>query len=326
MRRLMISVVIALSGLLAASAAYTAVRSQSIEQRFPPTGDFIEVDGVRLHYLDLGDNSDRPAVVLVHGASSNLTDMRLALGERLAKRYRVILFDRPGFGWSAAGNGSDLSSPARQARLIGAALGSLGVGEHIMVGHSWAGSLVLSYALDRPEGLVGVLALAPASHPWPGGVSWYYSLTTAPVVGPLFARTVFLPIAERLLDASVENVFAPQSPPAGYARAAAIPLILRPRSFQRNAEDVSALYNSVVQQSRHYGEISVPLTIVAGAEDRTVWPSIHSQALNREVRDVRLVMLDGVGHMPHYARPDVVEEEVDRLAGRRGEDLQSAVP
>jgi pimeloyl-ACP methyl ester carboxylesterase len=51
------------------------------------------------------------------GAGCNLEDMRLALGERLAARYRIILLDRPGLGWSER-RGSDGSSPAYQTAML----------------------------------------------------------------------------------------------------------------------------------------------------------------------------------------------------------------
>ena len=56
-----------------------------------------------------------PAVVLIHGASGNMEDMRLALGEKLAASHRVILIDRPGHGWSSRPAGDTYASPARQA-------------------------------------------------------------------------------------------------------------------------------------------------------------------------------------------------------------------
>ncbi|MEM9751396.1 MAG: alpha/beta hydrolase, partial [Pseudomonadota bacterium] len=58
---------------------------------------FVEAEGVRLHYAERGDG---PPVIMIHGASSNLCDLDLALGEDAAAFRRVILFDRPGLGRS----------------------------------------------------------------------------------------------------------------------------------------------------------------------------------------------------------------------------------
>ena len=78
-----------------------------IERHYPPAGRFVEVDGGRLHVLELGAENDGVPIVLLHGASGNLQDMRLGLGERLAAQHRVILIDRPGHGWSARFGGDE---------------------------------------------------------------------------------------------------------------------------------------------------------------------------------------------------------------------------
>ena len=97
--RLSLMIFIGIALVLAALAVVTAIGTAAIERAYPPAGKFVEVEGGRLHVLELGP-ADAPAIVLLHGASGNLGDMRLALGESLAARYRVILVDRPGHGWS----------------------------------------------------------------------------------------------------------------------------------------------------------------------------------------------------------------------------------
>src|SRR3954453_11943962 len=68
------------------------------EHRHPPTGSFMEVDGVRLHYSDRG--TGRP-IVLIHGNAVTGGDYNTSgVAERLVGSYRVIVFDRPGFGYS----------------------------------------------------------------------------------------------------------------------------------------------------------------------------------------------------------------------------------
>jgi pimeloyl-ACP methyl ester carboxylesterase len=110
----------------------------------------MEVEGVRLHVAELGlrrgSPGAEPAVVLIHGASGNMEDMRLALGEKLAATHRVILIDRPGHGWSSRPADDSYASPARQAGLVTEALKQLGVRRAILVGHSWGGAFA-RYAL-----------------------------------------------------------------------------------------------------------------------------------------------------------------------------------
>ena len=133
-----------------------------------------------------------PTIVLLHGAGCNLEDMRLALAERLAARHRVVLLDRPGLGWSER-RGSDGSSPAYQAAMLSAVLDRLGVDRVILVGHSWGGLLALTFALDYPHRVAGLVVIAPPTHPWLGQTTWLYSVFAIPVVGWVFAHTLTLP-------------------------------------------------------------------------------------------------------------------------------------
>src|SRR5258705_12496580 len=98
-------------------ALATSIGVSRLEAAHPPTGQFVEVQGVRLHVVAIGlapgNTKAEPAIVLIHGASGNLEDMRIALGEQLAANYRVILIDRPGHGWSSRPKNADCS-PARQ--------------------------------------------------------------------------------------------------------------------------------------------------------------------------------------------------------------------
>ena len=137
--------------ILAAGAVVTWIGSRLIERAHPPRGRFIEVGGLRQHVVELGEtHGEAPPLVLVHGAGCNLEDMRLALGERLAARHRVILIDRAGLGWSER-KGRRGSAPAYQAAMLRDVLDRLGVARAILVGHSWGGALALAFGLDHPR-------------------------------------------------------------------------------------------------------------------------------------------------------------------------------
>ena len=261
-------------GLLALA---TAVSALVIERQHPPAGRLVEVDGGRLHVLELGAENGGVPIVLLHGASGNLQDMRLGLGERLARNHRVILIDRPGHGWSARFRGDEDAFPSRQAALIAQTLDALGVTRAIVIGHSFAGAIVTAFALDFPERAAALVLLAPVTHPWPGGIAWFYTLASAPVIGPLFARTIVLPMAFPLLRTLASAVFAPQPMPPDYVRHSALALLLRPVAFVANARDVARLKESVTRQSPRYAEIRAPTVIITGDRDTIVSPDIHSQ-------------------------------------------------
>lgn len=306
-------VLVALGGL----AAYSASRAARLGEVYPPVGRLARIDDARIHFVDLGPR-DGHAVVLLHGASANLRDPLTALEGRLDGSYRVVAIDRPGHGWSQRGDDPDAALPSVQARYVIGLLDELGVDRAIFVAHSWSGALALDLALDYPQRTAGLVLLAPATHPWPGGINWYYTVATLPAVGMLFTGAMVLPAGELLMDRAIHSVFAPQEPPADYAEKAAAALVFRPAAFRANAGDISELLEFVAEQSKRYGEISVPTSILTGTADRTVSPRVHSRALAAQIKGARLVELKDVGHMVQFAAPDAVVAEVDRIAGVLG--------
>jgi pimeloyl-ACP methyl ester carboxylesterase len=308
-----IAIGLALVGILL--AVLTVAGTIAIERAYPPAGRFVAVTGGRLHVLERGE-PDAPVVVLLHGASGNLQDVNAALGVALAARYRVVMIDRPGHGWSDRPGGDDDASPAGQAALIAQALEKSGVTRSILVGVSWSGALATSYALMFPERVAGLVLLAPVSHPWPGGVAWNYRLASIPMLGPLLVRTALMPLAYPMMQALVRAAFAPQPVPDGYPERAALALALRPNEFLANARDVAELKANVTLQAHRYGEIRAPTVIIVGDRDTTVSPEIHSKALAAAISDARLIILPSVGHIIHHAYAELVVGEIDLLAAR----------
>jgi pimeloyl-ACP methyl ester carboxylesterase len=265
--------------------------------------------------LDIGPRDEAaPPIVMIHGASSNLETMRRPLGDMLAKRHRVILIDRPGHGWSTRARLSD-STPAIQARMIDEALEKLGVTRAIFVVHSWAGALGARIALDYPERVAGLVMLAPVAYPWRGGVGRYNKLLTAPVIGPLLAYTITLPLGYFLTRPGARNVFLPQIMPDGFVTDTATPLLLRPREFLANAWDLVTLKAAVVEQAPRYGDIRAPVVVISGDADKTVWPDIHSRPFAAIVPHAKLIVLPGAGHMVQNAAPELVMREIDAMIG-----------
>lgn len=304
---------LALAGIgLLALASFIGARA--IEARFPPVGTFVPVDGGRLHVLDLGPRDSALApVVLVHGASGNLNEMRRALGDTLARTRRVVMIDRPGHGWSDRVGGATAAEPATQARVLRQAMTALKLERPVLVAHSMAGALATSLALDDPDAIAGLVLVSPVTHPWPGGISWYYTVASTPVIGALFTRTIAVPGGLISLKSGIASVFAPDAAPDDYEDRAAIPLVLRPAVFGDNARDVAALFAHVSARKDAYAAMRLPVSIIAGDVDTVVSTTIHARAFARAVPQTNLIVLERMGHAPHHLRPDVVLAEIDRV-------------
>jgi pimeloyl-ACP methyl ester carboxylesterase len=282
----------------------------------PVAGAELPVAGARLHVVEIGPHDAAgPAIVMIHGASSNLGSMRLPIGDRLAQNHRVILIDRPGHGWSTRDD-LENSTPAMQARMLDQALQQLDVSHAILVVHSLAGALGALMALDYPQRVAGLVMLAPVAYPWPGGVGIYNEIVTTPVIGPLLAYTVTLPLGLLLVDPGARNVFLPQTMPEDYVKTTATPLLLRPREFLANAWDLVTLKAAVTEQAPRYGGIKVPVVVISGDVDKAVSTNIHARRFAAAVPNAKLIVIPNLGHMVQNAVPDLVIGEIEAIAGQ----------
>ncbi len=308
---------IAVVAALAMLVLITQAGVLAFERAHPAQGRTIEVSGARLHVVDIGPRDvARPPIVMIHGASSNLEVMRQPLGDLLAGDHRVVLIDRPGHGWSSRAHLKD-STPAIQAAMIAEALEKLNVGPAVLVVHSWAGALGTRMALDYPEAVAGLVMLAPVAYPWSGGVGWYNELVATPLIGPLLAYTITLPLGTFLTEPGARRVFLPQIMPDGYVANTATSLLLRPREFLANALDLVTLKAAVAEQASRYPEIAVPTVVISGAADKTVSTNIHSRPFAAAVPNAKLIVLPNVGHMVQNAAPQLVISEIDAMIGSR---------
>ncbi|MCV0425827.1 MAG: alpha/beta hydrolase [Roseibium sp.] len=307
---------------------YTFWRVRQISRDFKPDGRFAVVDGVKLHYHFYSAEKERgnvPALVFLHGASGNGYDTRLAFLKVLKGKYPLLFVDRPGLGYSGRKSfGQD--TPEGQAHLLAGLLEKLEIREAIVVGHSLGGAVAAALGMIAPARVQGLVFLAPVSHPWPGGVNWYYTVASMPVIGKIFSWTLMMPIAERLAPAAIGNVFFPDTAPEDYIEEIKVPLLFRPDTFQANARDIAQLKKAVTAQSERYSSLSQPALIVSGTQDTVVWPSIHCEGLLSALPEAELVMLDNAGHMPHHTHVSCITAALDGLVRRiRAEEGMASV-
>jgi len=294
-----------------------------VSAAYPPAGPFVTVTGGRL-----ATNQDGPAngppIVLLHGASANASDPMEGVGRRLAARgFRVIAFDRPGFGWSDRIAGDDAAAPAVQAHLIAEALERMGVGPAIVFGHSWSGALALALALNHPERVAALALAAPVAMPMPDrlpDLPFYWRIAVAPPVAWLLSRTVGPPLAQHFLPEAARRVFTPQTANPDYPELARADLVLRPATLLANVQDLLGLAAALSAQSPRYGTIRVPTLVISGEADPIVRSDMQAVPLAQAIPNARLVLLPGIGHMLQYVAAERVTAEIARLSG----DLKGA--
>ncbi|WP_126426867.1 alpha/beta fold hydrolase [Brevibacillus marinus] len=303
-------ILLAWVSLAAVLYGYNQYRFHEGEKRYPPNGQFVTVDGYKLHYLEKG--TGKP-VVFLHGGVLSADDFADVLELTARQGYRAIAFDRPGYGHSERPR-KEAVTPAVQARLIHDALQQLGVEKPVLVGHSWSGVLVLTYALLYPADVAGIVTLGGAmykeGYPAENGDPLSQVVTT-PVIGSVLLHTLLHPLGSTLADGMLTATFAPEPVPADYRKRTKA-LLLRPEAFRANREDVLAFPPAAQAVSARYKEIQQPVVIVVGAQD-PFGTIAQAERLHREIPHSQLLVLPAAAHMIPQHHPEQVVEAVNRI-------------
>lgn len=299
---------------------YLSKQERATRTANPPGGDFLTVDGTRLHYRIDGSG---PPLVLLHGASGNLRDFD-PLVAALTDRYTVVRFDRPGLGWSElpAPYGpiwrNAAPSPQEQADLLARGYDQLDLGPALVLGQSYGGAVALAWALNHAETVAGIIPVSAVSNPWPGSLSPIYPVASNPVGAAILVPMILSLSPPAAVDQVMNVIFAPQSPPDGYGDMLGIDLTLRRKSYRANARQVNDVRRHVVDMSKHYDTLSMPMEIIHGEADDIVPLEVHSVPLSEDVPNAHLTRLPGIGHMPHHSAMPEVIAAIDRAALRAG--------
>lgn len=312
--KILISLCLVAAGITAATAWRSAQREAQAEAAFPPEGQILDVDGIAVHAVVMGEGPD---VVLIHGSSGNTRDMTFALAPILAENYRVIVFDRPGLGYSESFN-SDGETIVEQADILQRAAAQLGAEKPIVAGQSYGGSVSLAWAVTRPDNISALVLIAAAAIPWETPLDAFNTIGATSAGNALALPLISAFVPDWYVTKALDNVFAPQKAPAGYAEHFGPGLTMRRASMHANAKQRANLLDEVTELQPRYGEISVPTEIVHGTADDTVGLSWHSERLIEQIPGSELVELDGIGHMPQVVAAPEVAAAIDRAAERAG--------
>jgi pimeloyl-ACP methyl ester carboxylesterase len=291
--------------------AYNIYRARKAEREHPPTGRFVTVDGVRLHYIESGKG---PPVLLLHGNVVTAEDFQTSgVLDLLAARHRVIAFDRPGFGYSDRPHGSAWSARA-QAELLRNALVILGVNRPVVLGHSWGAAVALALALNHPDAVRGLVLLSGYYYPTLRADVLLSSPAAIPIVGDLLRYTIS-PLLGRLMQPLLlKGMFAPLPVPASFAKGSTSNMSVRPGQIRAESQDGVAMIPGAVAMRHRYQELTMPVVIMAGAKDRVV-NGKQPRRLHAEIPHSILRLVPGVGHMLHYAVPEEVAEAIEEAEG-----------
>ncbi|MEU9885992.1 alpha/beta fold hydrolase [Sphaerisporangium sp. NPDC051011] len=151
--RIVLRFVLALALVAAAGFGYETIARSGDDERRPPPGRLIAVEGHRMHLYCSGRGG--PTVVLEAGLGESSASWA-GIQPRLARHGRVCSYDRAGYAWSE--DGPAPRTAGRAARELHALLAAAGeAGPYVLVGHSYGGAVVRLFAADRPRETAGLV-------------------------------------------------------------------------------------------------------------------------------------------------------------------------
>jgi pimeloyl-ACP methyl ester carboxylesterase len=264
---------------------------------------FTEVDGVRVHYQEVGEATAVP-MILIHGfAASNLVWSKVFL-ELAAAGFRVIAPDLPGYGYSDKPRNLEYTI-ASQAKLVFSLIRQLGITRAVLVGSSYGAAIAATIALDHPT-LVEKLVLVGAVTNNKPTRYLLMRLFSSPIIGDILSPLVVG--SRRLLRLRMKRVYDKHSWVLDERRVDARHLPLATRGAHRAIIRTVRRWDAE-RVSRDAHLLTQPTLLLWGDTDREV-PLRDGEGLQQSIPDSRLVVFRDCGHLPHEEYPQAFTELV----------------
>ena len=289
-------------GTLAAMALVNRHLAKKAERDNPAAGRFLDVSGVRLHYVERG--SGEP-LVLLHGNGSMIEDFQSSgLIDLAAKQFKVIVFDRPGFGHSDRPR-NVIWTPDAQAELIKQALARLGVSNAVVLGHSWGASVAVALALKYPDLVRGLVLASGYYYPTARPDVIAMGAPALPLIGDILSHTLSPLISRAIWPLMMAKIFGPRSMPEKFG---AFPkeMALRPSQIRASAAELALMIPDAFKLRHQYVNLKMPVVIIAGEDDRLIDIDTQSARLHSDIPQSRFNRIAGNGHMIQQTATDQV--------------------
>lgn len=265
----------------------------------PHRAVWLEADGVELRALEAGTGDT--TVVLIHGFGEHLMTWR-AVVDPLARQYRVLAFDLPGFG------GSDKPDrPYTREAMVGTVSALLERWTRppvILVGHSMGGQIAAETAIERPDLVAGLVLIAPAGLDIGlGGIADSMTPVRAGVIGAWeAARSTIVPLHDRAwLEEPAERAWYDPALDPGYRQATA--RLLNEFEFEGMGD--------------RFSRLTQPVLVIWGTSDPVV-PYTVAPRVMAQLRCGRLAPLEWTLHRPQVERPDTTVALIRGFLGGGG--------
>lgn len=256
----------------------------------------ITLGGYQIRYLFAGSGPD---LVLLHGLWGYSFSWRLAL-PRLARHASVYAVDMLGTGFSDRPPNLDYRLAASAARLL-QLLDALEIGHCDLIGSSYGGATAMLAAAQHPEHFHRLVLVSPVN-PWSAHGRQLATLLHRPLIAPIVLKlgprlTILYEVYLRRLFGDSRRIRPGTL--EGYMKATRLPGSLDYglgvlRSWNEDLSELRAALPLIAH---------IPALLIWGSRDAAVDPA-SAVRVKQQFRNCRLLMFDGVGHLPYEEGPE----------------------
>jgi 4,5:9,10-diseco-3-hydroxy-5,9,17-trioxoandrosta-1(10),2-diene-4-oate hydrolase len=268
------------------------------KERIKPEDKFVNVDGLKLRYIEEGSG---PSVLFLHGASlGSSADVFLRnLGPFAKAGFRAVAFDLPGFGLSDI---PAKQSVPHQRNSIPKFIDAAGLGKTALIAHSRSGGFAVQLALEDPSRyshviILGTGSLLPLQTEAQVG---RYEAVQARVDKEMAEKEPTLEDARKLLQADTFNhsLISDEDVAIRHSR-----MVGRNFKAHQERQNHEAPAGGAAKPAKpiweRLSELKMPLLMIFGREDRA-HAGERAELLKKQQPQINLHIVNGCKHMVHW--------------------------
>jgi len=273
-----------------------------------PDSKFIEVNDVTIHYKEMG--AGETTFILLHGFGASVYSWREVMDD-FAQRGRVIAYDRPAFGlterpmpenWDENPYGMKAN-----IELLRGLMDALKIEKAVLVGNSAGGGVAVAFGLEYPQRVDSLILVDPGvgGGRGPQFPAWALPLMWTPQMRHL--GQIKMRDYQESLPQTIEREWFDQTKLTEEIKQEPLK-IFKIQNWDRAFYELT-FAPAYPELRPQLPQLSVPVFIVAGAEDRLI-RSWYFEAISTEIPNASLSLIPNCGHVPQEECPDEFMKEV----------------
>ena len=272
------------------------VSVEELKKRYANTeSEFVEIDGMQVHFRDQGLATDSLPIVLIHGTGASLHTWESWVNE-LKNKHRIITLDLPAYGLTGPNKTGDYSQDF-YVNFMENFLLKLNIKRCVLGGNSLGGSITWAFALEHPERVGKMILVDAGGYPMVSkSVPIAFQIARMPIVGNLFKY--ILPYA--VIEKSLQNVYVHDDR-------------ITPELIERYYDLASRTGNRKAFLDRMKSSIkndnylkiktlTMPTLIIWGKEDGLI-PLNVAEKFHKDLPNDTMIVFKDLGHTPMEEDP-----------------------